>query len=203
MRTKKRTFPEPEVMLESVVAPLDLPRVFGRDAPVEAEFGCGDGQFLAALAARNPERNFLGIERMPGRVRTACRRIGSRSLPNARILQLEISHALYLLPRESIDAFYLLFPDPWPKRRHHGRRVVTPEFLRAAARALKASGTFQIKTDQEDYYAAILRSLREVPELETTRESKQPDLPTTTFEERFLVAGTAIHSLMLRKASVQ
>ncbi|MEP7078716.1 MAG: tRNA (guanosine(46)-N7)-methyltransferase TrmB [Chthoniobacterales bacterium] len=201
MRTNKKTFPEAEVLPESVVGPLDLPRIFGRSAPLEVEFGCGDGDFLAALAEQNPERDFLGVEQMRGRARSASRKIGTRALPNARILQLEISHALYLLPRASVDAFYLLFPDPWPKRRHHNRRVVTTEFLRAAARALKANGTFRIKTDQEDYYAAMQRRLREVPELNAIAEDEVPALPATTFEKRFSQVGAPIYQLVLRKAA--
>ncbi len=112
MRTNTRSFLGAEVELESVLAPLDLVSVFGRSAPVEVDFGSGDGSFLVALAERSPERDFLGVEKLPGRFRSGCRRIGARGLSNARILQLEISHALYLLPRGSIDVFYLLFPDP-------------------------------------------------------------------------------------------
>ncbi len=199
MRTNTRSFLGAEVELESVLAPLDLVSVFGRLAPVEVDFGSGDGSFLVALAERSPERDFLGVEKLPGRFRSGCRRIGARGLSNARILQLEISHALYLLPRGSIDVFYLLFPDPWPKRRHQLRRVVTTEFLRAVARALKNNGAFRIKTDQEDYFAAMQRTLRDVPELNAIVEDGEAALPETTFEKRFLQAGAPIYRLELRK----
>ncbi len=199
MRTNTRSFLGAEVELESVLAPLDLVSVFGRSAPVEVDFGSGDGSFLVALAERSPERDFLGVEKLPGRFRSGCRRIGARGLSNARILQLEISHALYLLPRGSIDVFYLLFPDPWPKRRHQLRRVVTTEFLRAVARALKNNGAFRIKTDQEDYFAAMQRTLRDVPELNAIVEDGEAALPETTFEKRFLQAGAPIYRLELRK----
>ncbi len=199
MRTNTRSFLGAEVELESVLAPLDLFSVFGRSAPVEVDFGSGDGSFLVALAERSPERDFLGVEKLPGRFRSGCRRIGARGLSNARILQLEISHALYLLPRGSIDVFYLLFPDPWPKRRHQLRRVVTTEFLRAVARALKNNGAFRIKTDQEDYFAAMQRTLRDVPELNAIVEDGEVALPETTFEKRFLQAGAPIYRLELRK----
>ncbi|MBA2243068.1 MAG: tRNA (guanosine(46)-N7)-methyltransferase TrmB [Chthoniobacterales bacterium] len=199
MRTNTRSFLGAEVELESVLVPLDLVSVFGRLAPVEVDFGSGDGSFLVALAERSPERDFLGVEKLPGRFQSGCRRIGARGLSNARILQLEISHALYLLPRGSIDVFYLLFPDPWPKRRHQLRRVVTTEFLRAVARALKSHGAVRIKTDQEDYFAAMQRTLRDAPELNAIVEDGEAALPQTTFEKRFLQAGAPIYRLELRK----
>lgn len=199
MRTNTRSFPRAEVELESVVAPLDLARVFSRAAPLEVDFGSGDGSFLIALAEQSPGRDFLGVEKMAGRFRSACRKIGARGLSNARMVQLEISHALYLLPRESIDVCYLLFPDPWPKRRHQVRRVVTTGFLRAVARALKSDGAFRIKTDQADYFTAMQRTLREVPELRSIVEDEEPALPATTFEKRFLQDGAPIYRLVLRK----
>lgn len=200
MRRNLRTFPDAEFKPASLVAPLELEKAFTRTAPLEFDLGCGDGSFLTALAAAHPERDFLGVEKMPGRVRTACRRIGDRQLSNARVLQLEISHAVHLLPRRSIDAFYLLFPDPWPKRRHHSRRIVTADFLRAIARALKPDGLVRIKTDQMDYFVAIQKSLREAPQLSANLEDEEPDLPKTTFEKRFLASGASIYWLELRKA---
>ncbi|MDQ3119316.1 MAG: tRNA (guanosine(46)-N7)-methyltransferase TrmB [Verrucomicrobiota bacterium] len=202
MRTNLRIFSGAELVLESVVTPLDLARGFARSAPLEVDLGCGDGAFLVALAEGSPDRNFLGVEQMVGRVRGACRKIGDRALPNARILRLEISHSLSLFPRGSVDVFHLLFPDPWPKRRHHVRRVVTPEFLRAAARALAGGGIFQIKTDQEDYLGAMKQAAGEVQELEAIVEDEHRPGPTTTFEERFRAAGLPIFRLTLRKVSV-
>jgi tRNA (guanine-N7-)-methyltransferase len=106
----------------------------------------------------------------------------------------------YLLPAESVSVFYLRFPDPWPKRRHHRRRIVNEEFLSAILRSLAPGGLLRIATDQEDYF-------REIEEA-TERESRfrpapevNGDVPETTFERRFLAAGQPIYRLDLRKTS--
>lgn len=202
MRTNWRTFADAELKPASLLAPLELESVFRRIAPIEVDLGCGDGSFLTALAEAHPERDFVGVEQMPGRVRAACRKIGNRQLSNARVLQMEVSRAVNLLPRDSVDVFYLMFPDPWPKRRHLRRRVVTPEFLRSIERVLRTNGTFQIKTDQADYLGAVERLVREVPQFGVSSETDAPPLPATTFEERFLASGAEIHRLVLRKLSV-
>ena len=119
-----------EYVPENYFQVLDLKSVFPRCAPIEVDLGCGDGSFLVALAKQNPQRNFLGLERLLGRVRSACRKIACGNLGNARVLRIESSYAVeYLLPPNSVSVFYLLFPDPWPKRRHQRRRLVTEEFL--------------------------------------------------------------------------
>jgi tRNA (guanine-N7-)-methyltransferase len=158
MRTNTRTYPEAEVVPESNLAPLDLRAIFEREAPLEVDLGCGDGSFLIALAQQNPERNFVGVERMIGRVRSTARKIGDGRVPNARILQADIMQAIqHLLPPQSADAFYLMFPDPWPKRRHHVRRTFNRHFLRAIAHALKAGGVLRVATDDADYFDAMQR----------------------------------------------
>ena len=201
MRTNKKTFPAAVVILESVVAPLNWQMIFGRRAPIEVDLGCGDGSFLLARATQHPERDFLGIEQMAGRARATSRKIGAEGLTNARVLQMEVWHALNLLPWDSVDLFSLLFPDPWPKRRHHNRRVVTREFLRAVARVLKAAGILQIKTDQSDYFAAMQSIVPLVPELKEITARAEAELPLTTFERRFQERGVPIYSLALRKIS--
>src|SRR3954462_7562972 len=92
MRTNLRTFPDAEIVPKSILAPLDLAGEFERDAVIEVDLGCGDGSFLVALAEQNPERNYLGVERLIGRVRTAGRKIGDLRLTNARILRSDILH---------------------------------------------------------------------------------------------------------------
>ena len=200
MRTNKRTFSQAELNPESLVAPLDVEKVFGRTARLEVELGCGDGSFLVACATAHPERDFLGVEQMPGRVRSACRKIGADRVANARVLRLEISHALGLLPRASVDVFHLLFPDPWPKRRHQHRRTVTRGFLRATWRALRPDGSLRIKTDEADYFQQMQEVVRQTTDLFLPASDDEPrTVPTTTFEKRFLAAGAQLHGLVLRK----
>lgn len=200
-----------ELIPESYVEPLDLPKIFGRVAPLHVDLGCGDGSFLVALAERNPEMNFLGIERMVGRVAKACRkadpsrtgdpsRMGER-IDNVRVLHLETSYAVrYLLPEESVETFYLLFPDPWPKRRHQRRRVVSPDFLRSIHRALAPGGVLQIATDQLDYFQQMQSLAASGPQFERI-DIGAGDLPKTKFERIFQEQGVRIYRCSLRKIS--
>lgn len=187
------------VELNSIVERLDLEKIFGRHAPLHVDLGCGDGSFLVAMAQRCPEKNFLGIERLLGRIDSTARKIDNGETDNARVLRIETSYAVrYLLPNESVEAFYLLFPDPWPKRRHQSRRVANQDLLRAVRAALTSGGTFQIATDQHDYFAQI-RS--ELPNGFEIVDLAIVDLPASKFEKRFREQGAPIHRLLLRKTS--
>jgi tRNA (guanine-N7-)-methyltransferase len=189
-----------ELIPESYVSRLDPTQIFRRVAPLVVDLGCGDGSFLAAMAKSHPARNFLGIERLAGRVRTAARK--ASELPNVRVLRVETAYAVrYLLPADSVEAFYLLFPDPWPKRRHRRRRIFTPDFLEALIAALAAGGVLHMATDQRDYFEEMQRLASTFPPLQNTPLSETNELPSTTFEKRFLKAGADIYRLELRKVS--
>lgn len=213
----------------SYVERLDLEKIFGRPAPLQVDLGCGDGSFLCALAERLPQKNFLGIERLLGRSNSAARKAGpSRTggkLDNVRVLRMESSYAVrYLLPPASVETFYLLFPDPWPKRRHQRRRVVNEEFLKAISDALAVDGTFRIATDQLDYFEHMQELARTMasfavvdPSLATNvgvnaspartvdpaaaAALAEEALPPTKFEKAFQERGAAIYRLVLRKVS--
>ena len=188
-----------ELLPESCVAPLDLLAIFGRVAPLHVDLGCGDGLLLRELAQRMPERNFLGIDKLAGRVAKTCRK--TAALNNVCVLNVEISYAMrYLLPEESVEEFYLLFPDPWPKRRHHRRRIVNLDFLDSIHHALADDGTLRIATDQLDYFEKI-RALAEDYSGFAIIDSEDVDLPLTKFERRFRVLGAPIYRLLLRKVS--
>lgn len=202
MRVNKTTFPAAEIVPASLLEPLDSLEVFGRVAPLEVDLGCGDGSFLASLAQANPDRDFIGIERMPGRVRGAGRKIGTLQLSNARVIRFEILHATQQLFRPgAVAVFHLKFPDPWPKRRHQNRRVVTGEFLRAVARALSSGGELRIATDEAEYFRQMQRLLLQAPMLAAEPHDQEDPKPTSTFEERFHERGLPIHRLLLRKRS--
>ena len=193
-----------ELIPETQATPLDPAQLFGRVAPLHADLGCGDGSFLRALATEYPETNFLGIERLLRRVRSSDRK--AATLPNVRIIRSETSFFLrHLLPPESVDVFYLLFPDPGPKRRHHRRRIISSDFLDAIAACLKSAspartgGSLFVATDHDDYFAAIRNLLGESSDFVPV-EGIWP-LPASTFEQRFRSAGIPIHRLELRKAS--
>jgi tRNA (guanine-N7-)-methyltransferase len=179
---------------------LDFADVFARPAPIEVDIGCGDGAFLVGRAAAFPERNFLGLERLLGRVRKTCHRATRRSLTNLRVLRLESSYAVeWVLPRGSVAMFHLLFPDPWPKRRHWHNRVFQPAFLRSLHAALAPGGEVRIKTDDAPYFAHMRRvfgadaSFREMPWPE------DEPYPPTDFENGFVEQKLTIHRARLVK----
>ena len=188
-----------ELVPETYVAPLDLLATFGRVAPLQVDLGCGDGSFLCELAQLYPERNFLGVDKLAGRVAKTCRK--ASALENVRVLNVESSYAArYLLPEASVEAFYLLFPDPWPKRRHQRRRIVTADFLDSIHRALANDGAFRIATDQSDYFEKI-RTLAEKHSGFAMVDIEDVNLPSTKFERRFTALGAPIYRLALRKIS--
>ena len=187
-----------ELVPETYLAPLDPLSIFGRSAPLHVDLGCGDGSFLCELARQNPEKNFLGIDKLPSRVAKAGRKSGH--LGNVRILNVESAYAVrYLLPEASVETFYLFFPDPWPKRRHHRRRIVTTDFLNSVHRALEPGGVLRIATDQRDYFAQIVRIARSDPQFEAIADDVV--LPSTKFERRFIDAGFPIYRSALRTIS--
>lgn len=192
---------EIELIPEDYLVPLDLEKTFGRSAPLEVDLGCGDGRFLIGQAERFPERNFLGIEKLAGRVETACRKGARVGLRNLRVLRLETSYAIqYLLPPASTEVVHLLFPDPWPKSKHRRRRIVTPEFFATVHRLLAPGGRLRIATDQENYFAAIRAHVSPAIFVEET-ESPAEDFPLTTFEKRYVAQDLPIYRLELRKVS--
>ena len=187
-----------ELVPSSYLEPLKIEEIFGRHAPLEVDLGCGDGTLIATLAARHPHRNFLGIERLAGRVRSACHKAKD---PNVRIVRIDTAYAVrYLLPAGSVAVFYLRFPDPWPKRRHHRRRIVKGEFLDAIIRALAPGGLLRIATDEKDYFTQIEEAARREARFSLATDLNG-ELPPTTFEKRFLAAAQPIYRLDLRKTS--
>jgi tRNA (guanine-N7-)-methyltransferase len=186
------------IALDSLTDRLDIKGIFGRKAPLHVDLGSGDGSFLCALARQIPDENVLGIERLLNRVRSAARK--AAALENVRLLRVESSYAVrYLLPPESVERFYLLFPDPWPKRRHHRRRIVTPGFLNSIRAALQRNGTIYIVTDDVDYFGAI-KGLAESDAGFAVAEADVA-LPPSRFGLLFQQKGAPIYSLILRKVS--
>lgn len=138
------------------IEPLRLAEWFAGGRPLEVELGSGDGSFLAHWAAAHPQVNFLGVERLLGRLRKLDRKAMRQGLANLRLLRIEASYFLnYLLPPASTQALHVYFPDPWPKRRHRANRLVNPAFVRAAARVLVPGGVVYLRTDDADYFAQM------------------------------------------------
>jgi tRNA (guanine-N7-)-methyltransferase len=176
---------------------LEKPEVFPRQPrPLEIDLGCGDGSFPAAMAGHHPERDFLGIERLLGRARKAYRKACKADLENLKILRLEISYALdWLLPDSCASRIHLLFPDPWPKKKHHKRRLVTHDFCAAIRRVLEPGGEFLFKTDDEEYFEESMSVLVNEDSLQQLPwEEDAFFYPQTDFERRWLGQGKPIQS---------
>ena len=190
-----------ELFPELHVARLEVAEFFGRSAPLHVDLGCGDGSFLCEMAQQFPKINFLGIERLTKRVEKVRRK--AEKIANVRVLRADTLFAVrYLLPKSSVEAFYLLFPDPWPKRRHQLRRIFTRDFLDAIAIALGQDGVLRVATDQFDYFQQVERISRAHLEFQVVPQS--PDdavLPVTKFERKFREQSLPIHRLTLRKTS--
>ena len=190
-----------EPVPELQVARLDVAELFGRSAPLHVDLGCGDGSFLCAMAQQFPKRNFLGIERLTKRVEKV--RHKADKIENVRVLRADTLFAVrYLLPESSVETFYLLFPDPWPKRRHQFRRIFTLDFLDAIAVALERHGVLRVMTDQPDYFHQIERLSRAHLQFQTVPQSPEDFVfPVTKFERKFRDRGVPIYRLTLRKVS--
>ncbi len=170
--------------------------------PLEVELGSGDGTFFLHMAREHPERDFLGLERMLGRVEKTLRKIAQAGLQNAKVLRLESGYSTgWLLPTASISRLHLLCPDPWPKKKHAARRLVNQEeFLNGLTRVLKPGGEFLLKTDDAVYFEDALASLGNRPEFERLDWSADAFFyPTTDFEAHWLAMGRDIHRARWRK----
>jgi len=142
--------------LESIVAPLDLSRLFPVAQPLEAELGSGDGSFLSQYAALHSECNFIGVERLLGRLRKVERKCQRAGISNVRAIRIEASYFLeWLLPRHATAALHVYFPDPWPKRKHRKNRLINERFPQLVQQVLTPGGAIYLRTDDADYFAQM------------------------------------------------
>jgi tRNA (guanine-N7-)-methyltransferase len=192
-----------DVDLNLVSVPLAWGELFGREAPVSVEIGSGKGRFLLDLAATFPERDFLAVERAGKYHALVCGRAAKRGIGNVRLLRTTAEDLLFrLLPPASVNAFYVLFPDPWPKRRHHKRRLFTDEAVAGFARALAPGARLLVKTDHADYAAVLAEVLGRTQALHAVEPAAAfAGLPLTGFERKYLAAGRAIHAFALERTS--
>jgi tRNA (guanine-N7-)-methyltransferase len=179
--------------IADICARLDWRAIFGNDAPVELDLGAGDGGFALAYAARHPEINLLAVERLLGRVRKIEKRAARAGLKNLRVLRLELGYTVkYLLPPESISVAHILFPDPWPKRRHWPRRLIQPDFIRDLARALRPGGELRFTTDHAHYFETAQAAVKEADVLRAAPQWDFVSDPKTDFQQTFEAEGRPI-----------
>jgi len=187
-------FSSPAVVLTDICRRLDWRELFGLDGRVEIDLGAGDGGFALEYARQHPEINLLAVERLLGRARKIEKRAARTGQKNLRVLRLEFGYTVrYLLPAGSISVAHILFPDPWPKRRHWPRRLMQPEFVRDVAAALGPGGELRFTTDHADYFETASRAVREAKVLTSAPVWDWSADPKTDFQRTFDAEGRATY----------
>jgi tRNA (guanine-N7-)-methyltransferase len=186
---------------------LDFAAWFGDGRPVEMEIGCGKGGFLLRRARSLPDRGFFGVEWARKYYLHAADRMVRWNVTNVRLVRADARHlVIHHLPPESLSLLHIYHPDPWPKKRHHKRRLIQPVFMAAAVEALKPGGRIAIQTDHADYFEQI----RAVVSQEPCLEPVPFDVPEagvvdgrveTNFEVKYLRQGRLLYQIALVKSS--
>ncbi len=157
---------------------------------MEVELGSGDASFLVGYALEHPERNFIGVERLLGRMRKLDRKGRRADLTNLRGVRIEISYFLeWLLPRGAASALHVYFPDPWPKKRHFKHRLINERFPKLAWAALGTGGVLYLRTDDSDYFTQMKRVLEGMPGFQPIETPPELAARLTDFEVEFQSRG--------------
>jgi tRNA (guanine-N7-)-methyltransferase len=184
-------------------ASIDFDATFGRRAPTILEIGFGMGETTAAIAEAMPGSNFLAVDVHGPGVGSLLKRIDEKGLGNIRIVQHDaVEVVARMIPRESLAAIHIFFPDPWPKKRHHKRRLLQPGFVHELALRLEPDGYLHVATDWEDYASSILSTLDSEPLLENTARgyAERPVWrPVTKFERRGRGLGHGVWDIVFRR----
>ncbi|MFZ1910490.1 MAG: tRNA (guanosine(46)-N7)-methyltransferase TrmB [Burkholderiales bacterium] len=183
--------------------PIDPRQMFGRRAPLVLEIGSGMGETTAAIAAAQPDTDFIAVEVHGPGVGSLLNRIEAEQLGNLRVIRHDAVEVLeHMVAEASLAGLHLFFPDPWPKKRHHKRRLVQPAFVALAARRLAPGGYLHVATDWQEYAEQILAVLSGEPLLENTAQgfAERPGhRPLTKFEQRGLALGHPVRDLLFRR----
>ena len=182
---------------------LDLDHVFGRHAPRIFEIGFGMGETSAAIAAAHPENDYLGVEVHTPGVGSLCKLIAENNIANQRIVQHDAVEVLRdMIQPGVLSGVHIFFPDPWPKARHHKRRLIQPPLVALLASRLAPGGYIHCATDWEEYAQQMLEVLSAEASLENTADgfAPRPDYrPLTKFEQRGLRLGHGVWDVIFRK----
>jgi tRNA (guanine-N7-)-methyltransferase len=196
----------PRYGIDLIEAPIDFARLYGRSAPVVLEIGFGNGDALLASAKAHPDMNYLGIEvHRPG-VGGLLRHLEEEALDNVRIILADAKDVLAKhIPDGSLAVMQLFFPDPWPKKRHHKRRLVQPDFAALMARKLKPGGYIHLATDWQDYATQMVSVLSQTPGLQGASrngpaQEYSSNRPVTKFETRGKKLGHEVWDMVFYRS---
>jgi tRNA (guanine-N7-)-methyltransferase len=185
------------------IEPLDFPAVFARAAPVVAEIGFGMGETTARIAADNPGNDYLAIEVHAPGVGSLLKQIDAGGLANLRIVAHDAVEVLRdMVPPASLAAIHVFFPDPWPKKRHHKRRLLQAPFVELAASRLAPGGLLHVATDWQEYAEHVLAVLAATPSLRNTAEgyaARPSSRPETKFERRGRNLGHGVWDILFAR----
>lgn len=178
-----------------------LSDLFERDAPTEIDLGCGDGSFLIQLAEQYPERNFLGVERLLGRVKKVNKKAFRAGLTNVKVLRLETLYTTeWLLPKNVFSRIHLICPDPWPKEKHHKHRLMQRPFFDAVHNLLARDGEFLFRTDHDEYYDWAVEHMSEYEKFRTIPWAEEDFFyPKSDFQLQWEGEGKRLQNLRCLK----
>lgn len=186
-------------------APLDFAAAFGRVAPVILEIGFGMGETTAAIAAANPQNDFVGLEVHGPGVGALLNRVDAAGLANLRVIQHDaVEVVAQMIPLASLAGIHVYFPDPWPKKRHHKRRLLQPAFVHTLAQRLAPGGYLHAATDWDEYAQEILATFAAEPLLANTvadYAARPQWRPHTKFETRGLKLGHGVRDVLFRRCA--
>jgi tRNA (guanine-N7-)-methyltransferase len=178
--------------LPSILERLAINQLFSREQSLEVELGCGDASFLTEYAVRHPERNFIGVERLLGRIRKLDRKGRRAGLTNLRGVRIESAYFLeFLLPPNSAVAVHVYFPDPWPKLKHRRHRLINRSFPNLARQALVPGGLVYLRTDDADYFAQMTEVFGSDQRFKPVETPLALAAVLTDFEREFNARGIA------------
>jgi tRNA (guanine-N7-)-methyltransferase len=178
------------VQLSSIVERLNLEELFPKPQPLEVELGCGDASFLVEYARQNPQKNFIGVERLLGRIKKLDRKGHRAGLANLRGARIESSYFLqYLLPPRSAVVLHIYFPDPWPKKKHRRHRLINENFPNLARTALAPGGMVYLRTDDTAYFQQMTEVFAANGEFQETETPRELAGIATDFEREFNLRG--------------
>jgi tRNA (guanine-N7-)-methyltransferase len=178
---------------------LEWTDLFQTQRPIELELGSGDGSFLAQWAQENPTTNFLGVERLLGRLKKLERKGRRMGLSNLRLMRFEAAYLIqHLIPPHSLHALHVYFPDPWPKRRHRDRRLINDRFKQCASQILIPSGVVWLRTDDTDYFEQMTTVFGADRRFEAVATPETLAKVTTDFEREFNARGIPTHRAAYR-----